>query len=369
MREAIFEFEFLTPALLAGADQQSAEMRIPSLRGMLRWWARLLGGEETENRFFGYVDGKNCCRSSISLRLLSSEQRIRRSQNTESLTRDRFDYFLWPLRSTNQAEGNVRGVLDAGSTFRISYRMKSPRGGTADGDDGEMDEKMLWAFLLFGSLGTRSRRAYGSVWPTRLAIDGEEHDIPDDMKRLMEYADWVFDSRDVTLYQLSGPLDDYAAAVRVCSKFLKTLRCGKDQYGMSASEWGRRDHDAGLVDRDGETVYRAALGLPLRQRYSSRTRIVDYSIDGWDRFASPLHFKVIRMGGGLVPIMLVIPGYAPENHSPLTAEVVKGGKFRHELDLTLLKKLRFAKLEEALGLDDPTEKFPGLKLLNFYSAE
>ena len=58
MREAVFEFELLTPAILAGADQQSAEMRIPSIRGALRWWTRLIAGKEEEKRISKTLDVK-----------------------------------------------------------------------------------------------------------------------------------------------------------------------------------------------------------------------------------------------------------------------------------------------------------------------
>ena len=72
MREAVFEFELLTPAILAGADQQSAEMRIPSIRGALRWWARFLFGEEYEDEIFGAVHGRECSSSSVIMRLTDS---------------------------------------------------------------------------------------------------------------------------------------------------------------------------------------------------------------------------------------------------------------------------------------------------------
>ena len=71
MKKAIFEFQFLTPAILAGADQNTAEMRVPSIRGALRWWTRLIAGKEIERDIFGYVQGKICKPSKVILKLIN----------------------------------------------------------------------------------------------------------------------------------------------------------------------------------------------------------------------------------------------------------------------------------------------------------
>ncbi|MCL2104631.1 MAG: type III-B CRISPR module RAMP protein Cmr1 [Kiritimatiellaeota bacterium] len=35
---------FITPTFLAGANQNTPEIRASSIRGQLRWWFRVLGG-------------------------------------------------------------------------------------------------------------------------------------------------------------------------------------------------------------------------------------------------------------------------------------------------------------------------------------
>ncbi len=331
MRKAVFEFKFLTPALLAGADQQTAEMRIPSIRGALRWWTRLIYGPETENRIFGSVKGEQAAASQVVMRLVNSSVNRVSRHNAQSLTQNNFDYFLWPLRK------NFRGVLDAGNTYKVILTL---RPGVE-----EIDEGILKSFLLYGSLGTRSRRAYGSVWPVKVVIDGKEWNIPDTIEDLLDESDLFFDKSTITIYRLAVGQSDYKKAVDICSNTLKKIRCGKTQYGFTASKWGKADHDSGLNLTKGTSIYRAALGLPLRQAYTSKNsagRIVDYSIPDWDRFASPLHFKVIKMKEGFVPIMLVIPKYAPPDGTMMNAEVSKRS-FSIKLDRKLLDRL----------LDDP----------------
>ncbi|MBO2534024.1 MAG: type III-B CRISPR module RAMP protein Cmr1 [Thermoactinomycetaceae bacterium] len=39
------EFQIITPLVLSGADQGGAELRLPSVKGMLRYWYRALDPE------------------------------------------------------------------------------------------------------------------------------------------------------------------------------------------------------------------------------------------------------------------------------------------------------------------------------------
>ena len=356
MREAVFEFELLTPAILAGANQQCAEMRIPSIRGALRWWTRLIYGEEKEKRIFGHVTGKICQPSTVSLRLLSSATPgVKNSQNATSITGNKFDYFLWPLE---QNEGqNKRGILLANTRFKVALKVKN-------GCD-EIDEDILWSFILCGSLGTRSRRAYGSIWPVSVTIDGKERKIPQTIDNFLDRTDRFFENVDVSIYTLSEGEKDYKAAINVCSSFLKTLRCGKNQYGAAASKWGKNDHDAGLEKED--QIYRAALGLPLVQKYSGNNkRTVEYSIVGWDRLASPLHFKIIKLKNRFVPILLVIPEYAPKDGTVLRAKVKNGRDFMVKLDNDLLNFLIGAYERDTKKLKNI---FPSVKQIAYYAAE
>ncbi len=355
MHEAVFLFELLTPAIIAGADQQSAEMRIPSIRGALRWWARLIFGEEYENEIFGFVKGKTCTQSKAFFRLLNANQRILKSQNAQSLAKDKYDYFLWPLQQQAK-EGlspNTRGVLDAGSRFKVSCKMKP---GT------EMWAGLIKCFLLFGSLGTRSRRAYGSMWPVSVTFDGKKWEIPQTVDDLLTEADEFFDNKDISIYRLSSGQKDYRNAIKYCADFLKRIRCGKDDRGYRASQWGKKDHEAGRQKE--EQIYRAALGLPLTQRYSSDGRVVEYSVERWDRLASPLHFKVVRLREGFVPLLLVIPEYAPESGTKIKASVKKGRDFELILDTELLHLLKGSTTKD----EEQVKKFGAIQLA-YYASE
>ncbi|MDK2982628.1 MAG: CRISPR-associated protein Cmr1 [Thermococcaceae archaeon] len=44
MYKAEFELEAITPIFMRGANQNRAEIRAPSIKGVMRWWFRALAG-------------------------------------------------------------------------------------------------------------------------------------------------------------------------------------------------------------------------------------------------------------------------------------------------------------------------------------
>ena len=95
MRQATIDFQFVTPAFLGGANQQ-AELRMPSVRGALRWWSRAM--EYPVEDVFGTAP-KNSTQapaqaSSVVLRDLSSYPLKTETASVEQITGNRYDYFL-----------------------------------------------------------------------------------------------------------------------------------------------------------------------------------------------------------------------------------------------------------------------------------
>ena len=75
MRRADVTFRFVTPALLAGADQKSAEIRAASIRGALRWWMNALNfDKEVINDLFGSAAGNRGQRSRVIVRDTTPEK-------------------------------------------------------------------------------------------------------------------------------------------------------------------------------------------------------------------------------------------------------------------------------------------------------
>lgn len=306
MKRAEVTFKFLTPALLAGADQKSAEMRASSIRGALRWWMNALGyDKDCINDLFGTAAGETGRRSRVIVRDTTDEnlsRMIKERQTADMILnqnkpKNKPDCFLWPLGKPE----NARGVIQAGSTASFSVFLRS--------GESEDLEKGLKAFLLLGSLGSRSRRCYGSIWPVSVTIDGHAWKIPETIPGMREVLLEILGKKNLKIDIVDGIMfSKYHSAIDRCSDFLSRYRRGKTKNGLEASFWGENDHDAPFGKTD--CVYRPILGLPLTQKYSSG-RTVASQIEGYDRLASPVHFKVVSLNGNMVPIVIFFSSMLP----------------------------------------------------------
>lgn len=366
MKNAEVKIQFVTPCIMSGADQQKAEFRAPSIRGNLRWWMRALGSSNDEvNAIFGSANGNNGMRSRVIVRDTTTTPIPTLSQNMQGLTGSTApDYFLWPLRRTEKDE-HKRGVIPDNTVVSFSITVRNF--GDVQKDEKEKEfferamknfERALKAFLLFGSLGTRSRRCYGSIWPTEVIIDGQKWDIPRTPEKLKAVAEELqLKNKKIFVYIVTpAGSDDYhprqfnswKVAVAECRDYLSYYRKGK---GADAKDWGKNDHDAPFGGC--QYVYRAALGLPLAQRYSSGTN-VESSIDGYERLASPLHMKVVKLDGGFVPLTIFFTTMVPKAGTKVRLKI-KNRHDRRERELTLNHEL----VDEMMNCGDiiPIENF------------
>lgn len=175
MDKVIFEVRVLTPLFLAGADLAGAELRAPTLRGLLRYWLRaLVGGllgtdgpgleftRQTENAIFGSVD----MRSAITVQVSGASQEPREfpekisiKQGEKQLSTGR-GYLLWSMTKRGR-RGNFRPArwyYPAGTGFQVvlsarelfSLQLKQATAA-------------FWLLTHLGGIGSRSRRCAGSI--------------------------------------------------------------------------------------------------------------------------------------------------------------------------------------------------------------
>ncbi|NCD32189.1 MAG: hypothetical protein EOL87_02105 [Spartobacteria bacterium] len=301
MKNAVLTLQFVTPAIIAGADQKTAELRAPSVRGSLRHWCRVLGYDsETERAIFGGIgkqhdEGRS---SSVIVRVTSDIPKTQREVSTQMLTGNKFDYFAWPFSNPN----NARGIICDGETASLLIRSRSILGGK------ELPPNVLQAFLLLGGLGTRSRRAYGSIWPKKIIIDDQEWVIPQNIESFQASLKDVFSLANIKVIALSTGNTTWIDAVNTCSDYLRTFRCGKTMHGQTASQWGEHDHD--LPFNHDDKIYRAAVALPLAQNYrTNKGNNFSIKYNRSDRWASPVCFKVVQLSGKYIPLVYFLQDY------------------------------------------------------------
>jgi hypothetical protein len=153
------EIEVLTPLFNRGAYQDTPEIRIPSIRGMVRWWFRALGGTPDEEKaVFGGMKGfgnrleiKNeVCASKLVFRVTVIEGKPAPPPGLPTL----------PHKQGGHAA--PQAAFLPGARFRLEvFNRLSPLGPELQ----RKVENALEVWLLLGALGLRANRGGGSVWP------------------------------------------------------------------------------------------------------------------------------------------------------------------------------------------------------------
>lgn len=358
--------ETVTPLFLGGANpRDSPELRPPSIRGALRYWLRAaLGGvigddvqgvREAEAAVFGSTDETTGGASSVTIRVrpdrdakpetfrkqkpaLSNESGQPRRQPTGR------DYLFWSMGESGRVErGNYqrpKQYFVSGTTFDL---VLSARYGARNADTAfEQAVASLWLLIHLGGIGSRSRRAGGSLSVRQpLEAEGLQFLLP--VSTVNQAVQQLSAGLGTIRNRLSGraclsarPAFDILhpevcrvwvlgswrspeAAVEAIGAALRDFRSRREPDHSSVAKW--------LQGHRILTVERAAFGLPIPYRYSDggpsatiqgvrgdhRTYI--------ERRASPLWLKVSKAADGayIGVATLFKSAFLPE-HASLTAK-------------------------------------------------
>jgi hypothetical protein len=151
------EIELLSPTFCRGAYQDSPELREPSIRGMVRWWFRVLGGKPDEEKTafggmkkFGQALAGKVVASHLVFRV-SEVNAVKASPDPATL----------PHKSGGQS--SPQAAFAPGGSFQLAVMSRyAPLGSDLE----KKLENALEVWILLGALGLRANRAGGSLWPT-----------------------------------------------------------------------------------------------------------------------------------------------------------------------------------------------------------
>ena len=177
MQEVIFDLQTITPLFLAGADQQAAELRAPSFRGLMRYWLRAsVGGivgtgpdgrkkvADVEKSVLGATDRSSSIQVRIQHDQIAPMPFAKEGQNRHTATGR--DYLFWSVAER-------RYQIPPLTPFHIILTARQ----YAQDKEQEALKRAISAFWLLthlGSIGSRSRRCAGS-----LSIRGYKGDVFD----------------------------------------------------------------------------------------------------------------------------------------------------------------------------------------------
>ena len=355
-------YRVVTPLFCASVDQDLPELRLPSFKGVLRYWWRALAWarydgdlrvlRRREDRLFGSADAGQ---SRILLRLTPAT-------NPETVAKDTV---LTVSASSSRAVGDGArylgyGLMEAFASSRKGTRagqlqracLRSPVDSPFDFtvqirarglDDRELASltDALIALGMLGGMGARSRRGYGSLALQSLRVDDRETwHAPTSADELCE--------RIAALRPIRNGGGTALPAFTAVSNETRHVLVSSDKENpvelldlvgrefVRFRSWGHRgtvfgqpsernfedDHDL-MKDRRQRKTHprRIAFGLP--HNYGKRD---DEKVGPWDkaldRRASPLFIHLHRCGGQPVAVLSFLPArFLPAGRSDISVGV------------------------------------------------
>ncbi len=354
-------YRVVTPMFCGGADPERAELRLSSFKGVLRYWWRALAWAECEGNLklirkreealFGSTgEGQ----SLVTMRLGEDTdylKRVQKTKNSRSTTAPTLEgprfgagarYLGYGIAHTGKLS---RRYVHAPFEFEVRMRVRNPTGRGNKFDPVNPDLLLLQDALIvmgvFGGMGAKSRKGYGSLVLRSLTVDGgrrwdaprSESDLEDRIERLLrrrngnealpKYTAFSAKSRYVLVSSGSNqPLELLNLIGRELVRYRSWGRNGRILKGKEESE-RNFPHDHDLMKRKGgrpnKHPCRIAFGLPHNY---GRDQIYQVVPAHFDRRASPLFIHIHECDGKPVAVLSFLPAqFLPE---PRSAAILVG---------------------------------------------
>ena len=374
MRKIEAKFKIVTPLFMSGADQQKAELRVPSIKGALRFWWRALA--------LGRLGSVERVRNVEADLFGSSDREVGQSKVLLNLTTPKSQDVIKVRAQLKYPDGTVVGpgarYLGYGLMEAFASRNKRTKEGQLtrpclmspvdaelsilfnpkrfkEDDDGK-DELMkcmkeiqsaLIAMGLFGGLGSRSRKGYGSFNLIEMKFDDEvlfkqPVDVPglrnvyiDFFKHqgemyegLPEYT--AFSSR--TRVDILSTGNDSLKILNGMGETMQMYRsCGFHETvdGKPSERNFQNDHDWANNPNDSRWgdfhPRRVVFGLPHNYGKDSYNKELGCKPDNkkHERRASPLFIHIIQLGDGT---SVGVTGIFPAKFLPDGEKIRAGNK-------------------------------------------
>ena len=287
-------YRVVTPLFCAGADGRRAEVRLPSFKGVLRFWWRALawsryGGDlheirEEENALFG---SSGSGQSRVLLRLDQTDRQ------TRAFGRD--------LSVAQGARYLGYGVMERGadkeraclcSPFSFTVHL---RGHDLLYAQVQSLQRALTALGVMGGMGARSRNGYGSLAMESLCANGQEQwSVPKEVNDLRNGIKVLYSSpapRNLPAYTALSGITRHVLISSLQTEPLGLLNL----IGLQLKD----------AIRSCDRHRRIAFGLPRGRRN--------------DRRASPLFIHIHECGDGPVAVLSFLPArFLPEGKSDIS---------------------------------------------------
>ncbi|MEN9847349.1 MAG: hypothetical protein RL368_89 [Pseudomonadota bacterium] len=295
-------FKIVTPMFLGDAQQNAVDIRPPSVKGALRfWWRAMMWGkvlQEAQNKpvqalknlheqeadLFGCSAGiykeKHFGQAKFLLQVIHGEPTNEKSYPIKSTKSTGSAYLGYGLMESKPP----RNAMKEGLEFKLHFTFKP----TATKEDIESIKQVLEVFGLFGGLGSRSRRAFGSITSGDNIFDKKE----------------AYEQKLAAILTLGKNITSYPpyAAFSSFTKYkvlfeANSAREAQEKAGNAYKNW--RGQVKQKYEKQADKIKSLlAFGIPLKGGTDQ---------DKEARFASPLFFHIHPVGDKFVCVALFLP--------------------------------------------------------------
>ncbi len=340
-------YSVVTPLFCAGADSAHPELRLPSFKGVLRFWWRALAWprysgdlakiQGLEDKLFGSADGGQ---SRVLLRLACRstppEKKIKKKGKLLTVAQAHGGRQSKPVG--NGARYLGYGVMD--TKARLTCACLAPFEFTVQlrcRDLSEEDLALLRNALIalgtLGGMGAKSRKGYGSL-VLRSLIENEKQcwDAPESIDELSaaigrlqcdreadgfpEYTAFSSGTRHILLSGGKVPLELLDRVGREMVRYRSWGQNGKVLNGIDSEKKFKDDHDL-MTDNRPKKHHprRIAFGLP--HNYGKKEIVPADK----DRRASPLFIHIHECGGAPIAVVSFLPArFLPQKKPQISVD-------------------------------------------------
>ena len=369
-------YRVVTPMFCAGADPGRAELRMPSFKGVLRFWWRALAWsrlngdldeiQRQESVLFGSTGAGQSC-ASMRLAIDSAPPLIRKDEVLTVLASDgrvvgegaRYLGYgvmhAFDSKKSNTRRGQLtRACLRAPFDFVVRMQL---RGREASPDELRQQSESLKDALIClgnrGGLGAKNRKGYGSLAIRSLLVNGEQrwrlpqtmHELRDTLvafRRDRQAADqpaYTALSREARHLLLTSDKVQAMELLDLVGRELMRYRSWGHNggvLGQPSEKNFRDDHDLMDGSRRNRHPRRIAFGLP--HNYGKRAdKQVGPHDKALDRRASPLFIHIHECGDAPVAVLSFLPArFLPEDRSDIS---VGGSRIRQTPESELYRPI------------------------------
>ncbi len=342
-----------TPMFLGSVDSDKPELRPPSIIGVLRFWYRALAlaefdgyenkVEKAERVIFGYTKGNDACKALYSIKIKSDLEYEGKDEKESRLGIVYLGYGLLRYNKHSKANFYTRNHFPIDELINIVFIKNNGIKPGIKNNELEITEKLLLDSLkclgIFGGLGSRTRRGFGSLTLMSLkrnkvdvlksSIGDTRENLAKEIKGLLakassydkkideiKYTAFSKNTQIVITKEFTDPMNLLNEIGKEMVRYRSYGRGGKRFDGKTPTKLAINDHDLMYdyvnYNKLDKHPKRIVFGLPHNYSLSKKNKKnkrTSISVNSGDaRRASPLFIHVHKLtDNSYVGVLMFIP--------------------------------------------------------------